>query len=159
MPSSEPSSTPRGAGVAPTFSERLWLGPVGWFGIVALAGCLGIAVLPVDDVLALAVAAVALVVLVVIAVLTTTRVEVSGGELFAGSAHVPLDLLGDVRVLDAAALRTELGPSLDARAHLSLRGWIHSAVRVELVDPADPTPYWIVTSRRPEELAAALRTR
>ncbi|HWJ84512.1 MAG TPA: DUF3093 family protein, partial [Cellulomonas sp.] len=37
--------------------------------------------------------------------------------------------------------------------------WIHAGVRIELVDPADPTPYWIVTSRRPDELAAALRGR
>ena len=148
-----PSSTT----VVPTFSERLWFGPLGWAGIVALAGCLGIAALPVDDVLALVVAVAVLVALVVLAVATTTRVAVVDGELVAGAAHVPLELLGEVRVLDAAALRTELGPRLDARAHLCMRGWIHRGVRIELVDPADPTPYWIVSSRRPDDLAAALR--
>ncbi|MEN0129781.1 MAG: DUF3093 domain-containing protein [Brevundimonas sp.] len=141
------------------YSERLWFGPAGWAGIAALATFLGIALLPVDGRLALAVAVVALVVLVLLAVRTTTLVEVSAGELRAGSAHIPVELLGEVRELDAAALRAELGPRLDARAHLCLRGWIHSGLRIELADPSDPTPYWIVTTRRPAQLAAALRAR
>jgi hypothetical protein len=29
-------------------------------------------------------------------------------------------------------------------------------VRVELTDPEDPTPYWLVSSRRPDALARAL---
>jgi hypothetical protein len=29
-------------------------------------------------------------------------------------------------------------------------------VRVEITDPADPAPYWLVSSRRPVELAEAL---
>ncbi|MDM7831376.1 DUF3093 domain-containing protein [Cellulomonas edaphi] len=144
------------APVTPTYSEKLWLGPLGWAGVVGLAACLGVAVLPVDALLSLVVGVVAVAALVFLGMATTTRVTVDGGELHAGDAHIPLELLGAVRVLDARELRAELGPRLDARAHLCLRGWIHSGVRVELVDPADPTPYWIVSSRRPEQLAAAL---
>jgi hypothetical protein len=29
-------------------------------------------------------------------------------------------------------------------------------VRVDLEDPLDPTPYWLLSTRRPQELAAAL---
>jgi len=148
---------PSNAPATHVFSERLWLGPLGWFGVLALAGCLGLAALPVDALLALVVAVVAAVALVVLAFATTTTVSVTGGELHAGDAHIPLTLLGEVRELEADELRAELGPRLDARAHLCMRGWIHRAVRVELVDPADPTPYWIVSTRRPDALAAALR--
>lgn len=31
-----------------------------------------------------------------------------------------------------------------------------TAVRVEVLDPEDPTPYWVVSTRRPMELAASL---
>jgi hypothetical protein len=31
------------------------------------------------------------------------------------------------------------------------------AVRIEVVDPDDPTPYWVISTRRPEDLIAALR--
>jgi hypothetical protein len=117
---------------------------------------LGVVLLPVDAVLAVVVALVALAGGLTAAVLLTPTVSVRDGVLRAGRAHIPLTLLGDVTVLDADALRTELGPRLDARAHVCLRGWVRSGVRVELTDPADPTPYWLVSSRRPDELARAI---
>ena len=48
------------------------------------------------------------------------------------------------------------GPEADARAFLLLRPYLKRAVRVEITDPADPAPYWLVSSRRPDELAGAL---
>ena len=38
-----------------------------------------------------------------------------------------------------------------------LRPYLSRAVRIGIDDPADPTPYWLVSSRRPDRLAAALR--
>ncbi len=49
------------------------------------------------------------------------------------------------------------GPEADARAYLLLRPYLKRAVRVEITDPADPAPYWLVSSRRPEELARAVQ--
>ena len=48
------------------------------------------------------------------------------------------------------------GPEANARAYLVLRPYLKRAVKVEITDPADPTPYWLVSSRRPEDLAGAL---
>jgi hypothetical protein len=138
------------------FTERLWPGPVAGLVAVGLAGMLTLSFLPVRLWVALTAGVLALVVGAVLGVVTAPRVEVRGGELRAGSAHVPLDLLGPARVLDRAKTRQELGPALDARAYLCLRSWIGSAVRVEVRDPLDPTPYWIVSTRRPETLAAAV---
>ena len=45
---------------------------------------------------------------------------------------------------------------LDARAWLLIRGWVDPVVRVRLTDPKDPTPYWLVSSRHPEAVVAAL---
>jgi len=36
------------------------------------------------------------------------------------------------------------------------RPWIKGAVQVLLDDPADPTPFWVVSSRHPVDLATAL---
>ena len=41
-------------------------------------------------------------------------------------------------------------------AYLLLRPYVGRAVRVEVVDPHDPTPYWVVASRHPDALAACL---
>jgi hypothetical protein len=123
---------------------------------VGIAGMLTLSFLPVGLGVALAAAALALVAGVVLGIVTATRVQVDGGELRAGSAHVPLELLGPTRILDRATVRVELGPALDARAYVCLRSGIGTAVRVEVRDPLDPTPYWIVSTRRPEALAAAV---
>jgi hypothetical protein len=45
----------------------------------------------------------------------------------------------------------------DARAYLLLRPYLKRGVRVDIVDPDDPTPYWLVSCRRPEDLVSAVR--
>ena len=52
-----------------------------------------------------------------------------------------------------------MGPDADARAFLVIRPYLTRAVRVPVTDPADPTPYWLVGSRHPDALAAALNAR
>jgi len=139
-----------------THSERLWFGPTGWFGVLGFAVVLVIALYPVGVAPALVAGAVTLAVGLAVAAAWATRVRVADGELWAGPAHLPLTLTGEVRALDAGATREELGPRLDARAYVLLRAWARTAVRVEVADPADPTPYWLVSTRRPADLAAAI---
>lgn len=96
--------------------------------------------------------------LAVIGALTLTApvIEVSDGMLRAGRARIELALLGDAVPASPAAARVELGTGLDARAFLVIRGWSKEVVRIPVLDAADPTPYWLVSSRRPNELAAAI---
>ena len=86
----------------------------------------------------------------------SARVSVRDGVFRAGRASIPVALLGQVTPLDAEATRRTAGVDADARAFLLLRPYLKRAVRVEVADPADPTPYWLVSTRRPDQLAAAL---
>lgn len=140
----------------PVFREVLWPAPLGWVLVatVALMAWLALAVL--DPRIAIGGSVAVLVLGVVLLVRSSPRVEVTGGELRAGRAHIPVELLARPQALDAQRTRTALGPQLDARAHLCLRGWIPTAVRIDVVDPQDPTPYWLVSTRRPDELVRAL---
>ena len=61
-----------------------------------------------------------------------------------------------MRPLDAAGTRARSGVEADARAHLVLRPWVSTTVELTLADPADPVPYWLVSTRRPGALASAL---
>jgi hypothetical protein len=85
------------------------------------------------------------------------EVAVQHGELRAGRAHIPAELLAEPTVLDAEATRLQTGRDADARAYLLLRPYVRGSVRVTVRDPDDPTPYWLVSTRRPERLVAALR--
>ena len=84
------------------------------------------------------------------------RIRVTAGSLVAGDARVPLGALGEARALDADEARAWRTHRADARAHMVLRAYIPTAVRVEVTDPGDPTPYLYLSTRRPERLAAAL---
>ncbi len=86
----------------------------------------------------------------------SARVTVSEGRLHAGKARIGLEHVGEVTTLDADAMRLQAGRDADARAYLLLRPYLKRGVRVEITDPADPAPYWLISSRRPEHLAAAL---
>jgi len=62
-----------------------------------------------------------------------------------------------VAVLTPESKRDLLGPYTEPHAFVIQRPWVSGAVQIRLDDPADATPYWIVSSRHPERLAAALR--
>ena len=83
-------------------------------------------------------------------------VSVDGTTFRAGRAHIPLELVGPATALDADGVRRQAGVDADARAYLLLRPYLKRGVRVDIEDPADPTPYWLVSSRRPDALVSAL---
>ncbi|MBQ0864216.1 DUF3093 domain-containing protein [Streptomyces smyrnaeus] len=86
----------------------------------------------------------------------SVRVRVVAGSLVAGDARIPVTALGEAEPLDAEAARAWRTYKADTRAHMVLRGYIPTAVRVEVTDPEDPTPYVYVSTRHPQQLAAAL---
>jgi hypothetical protein len=84
------------------------------------------------------------------------RVQVTGGELRAGDARLALRHVGHVDVVPREGKQVALGPELDPAAHLVHRAWVGPIVRIEVTDPDDDTPYWIVSTRDPDALVAAL---
>lgn len=76
--------------------------------------------------------------------------------LRVGPAFVEASHVGEVVALNRADYRTRLGTGADARAYLVTRPYLDHGVMVAIDDPADPTPYWLVSSRRAEALATAL---
>lgn len=90
------------------------------------------------------------------AALTAPTIVVGNGMLHAGAARVPVSLLGDTTVSRGDDARLARGVELDARAFLVLRPDVDPVLRITLLDPEDPAPYWLVSTRRPDQLAAAI---
>jgi hypothetical protein len=88
----------------------------------------------------------------------SARVVVADAELHVGRARIGAVHVGAATALDADATRRLAGVDADARAHLLLRPYLKRAVRVEIIDPDDPTPYWLVSTRHPDRLASAVAT-
>ena len=87
------------------------------------------------------------------------RVRIADGVLHVPGARIPLDHLGGVTPLTREGTRRVRGPLAEPRAFVASRGWLSESVRVQVEDPEDDTPYWLVGTRRPQELAAALQRR
>lgn len=139
------------------YDERLTV-PRSWW-LMALLGValLGAALLPLGLVALLGgVAAGAVGVASALTTYGSARIRVVAGTLLAGAAQVPLSALGEAHALDADEAFAWRTRHADARAHMLLRAYIPTAVRVEVTDPADPTPYLYLSTRQPKRLAAAL---
>lgn len=87
---------------------------------------------------------------------SSATIEVTGAVLRAGRDTLALSEAGEVIALDekqAAALR---GPRADPAAHILLRPYLKRAVYIGIADADEGVPYWLVATRHPEELAAAI---
>lgn len=79
-----------------------------------------------------------------------------GGLLTVGRSRLELTAVGRASALDRDQARVLRGRGYDPLAHHVLRGWKPRAVRLDLADPRDPTPYWFVSCSAPELVVAAV---
>jgi hypothetical protein len=140
------------------YAERLTV-PLRWWvqGTMLVASLWLALVVAVPEALAWSITAAALAVMVTLFVAYGRPwVAVDATTFRAGRAHLPLEHVGPATSLDADGVRRQAGVDADARAYLLLRPYLKRGVRVDVVDPADPTPYWLVSCRRPDALVSAL---
>lgn len=142
--------------VSPHYRERLLPGPGMFIAWLLLIPAVSLVMTPINRGAAIPTAVVLYLVVAAIFVLTSPTIEVRDGTLTAGRASIPVDLVGTIEALGEESLRASIGQEADARNYLLVRGWIHRGLKLEIVDESDPTPYWIVTSRKPLALAKAL---
>jgi hypothetical protein len=132
---------------------------VSWW-IIAAAAVVTLWVItavPAGTIAGTAVAGVALVLLLAFFIrYGGARVEVDVQSLRAGQAVIERSYLGKVEALTGDDARHAFGRDCDPKAYLLLRSYVSGAVRVEITDPRDPAPYWVIATRDPERLAAAL---
>lgn len=144
----------------PTYSERLWPGPVVW--ILAVGTIAALAIAYGSSLGALTGWLVALGAGAITASLiarSAAQVTVTEQQLCAGRAALAWEFAGRVLPLDGEAARTARGPQGDPTAFLLLRPGVGpGAVVVEVTDPADPHRTWLIATRHPERLARAIET-
>lgn len=143
------------------YEERWAVPPAGWLAALVVAGIAAAslhggaggwrAVVPYAVLLPGAV--------VLLLLASRPRVRVTEGVLHVPGARIGLEHLGGVTPLDREGTRQARGPLAVPRAFVATRPWLGSSVRVQVEDPADDTPYWLIGTRRPQRLAACLQQR
>lgn len=138
------------------FVERLW--PSWWLWIVALmfAGLSYMVLAPVGVAWGIGAAVGMYLLCTIILIATTPKIVVTETTLQVGRAGIEREHLGPVTGYRGDDATYQRGPGLHGLAFLCLRGWISPVVRIQITDRRDRTPYWLTSTRRPEELVAAL---
>ncbi|MEO5920124.1 MAG: DUF3093 domain-containing protein [Pseudolysinimonas sp.] len=139
-----------------TYRERLWPAPWVFLATALVIPASLLVFLPISLPAGIAVAIGLYAAIVGVLLATTATIEVTEDRLRAGKARIERSFVAGAQAFEGADATAERGVRLDARAWLLLRGWLPGVVRIEIDDPQDPTPYWLVSSRNPSRLAATL---
>jgi hypothetical protein len=149
-----PATSPAGP---PGYRERLLPGIGTWVVAIVFGAMLGIIIFPLSPTVSVIIAVVGALAAAVIIALTSPVVAVDAGIFHLGRARIPVRLLGEPVVLEGEEWTAAMSTGFEPLAFHCTRGWIHSGVRVPVLDESDPVPAWVASTRRPQDLALALR--
>ncbi|MFE1645102.1 DUF3093 domain-containing protein [Microbacterium sp. P01] len=143
---------------APVYRERL--GPSLWAMVAAAlsAPMAALVFVQLNPTLALAVGAVVGAAIIALMIAGSPVVEIRNGWLYAGRAHIEVRHLGGTEVFRGDEARAARGVGLHPRSWHVIRGGIDGIAVIEVTDPDDPCPSWVISSRTPDRLAAAVRS-
>ncbi|MFW0774936.1 DUF3093 domain-containing protein [Paenarthrobacter nitroguajacolicus] len=140
------------------YTEKLWPSVWIWVVVVGLSAAGVLMFGPISAAAGIIAALVLLAIMVIMLVLSTPTITVTADTVTVGRASIDRKFIGSVQAFKKAEATAERGPRLNGLAYMCFRGWIDAVVRIEITDPADRTPYWLASSRRPDELVSALTT-
>jgi hypothetical protein len=138
------------------YREKLWPAPWLFISTALVIPASLLVFLPISQLAGIVTAAVLYLGCVGLLLLSAPTLEVTKDQIVAGKARLPMAVVGSAEAFGGDEARLERGQRLDARAWLMIRGWIDPVVRVELVDEHDPTPYWLLSTRRPQAVVDAI---
>jgi len=83
-------------------------------------------------------------------------VEVRDGAVRAGNAALPLTAVSEVVTLDENQTARMRGPRADPAAYLYSRPYLKESVYLAVALAGSTAPYWLIGTRHPADLAAAI---
>jgi hypothetical protein len=141
----------------PAYVENLSVRPIWW--VVAL----GVATLAAGELAAgfdwrvglLALLATVLPTVAILGGIGRLSLRVDETGFTAGGRTLAFEDMESVEALDRERTRERIGPAADPAAHLVYRGYVAESVLIRPLD-ATATPYWLVSTRRPQQVVAAV---
>ncbi len=142
---------------APIFQEKLswswWL----WSFAIFMAGSLSLAIWAALGISgALIVSAIQLVILFIAEQKSSLKITLTKGWLLVGPAAIERAFIHNFVPLDFKEFKRVRGVDADPASYLQIRFWVSNAIKIDLRDPKDRTPYWLISTNRANELAKLL---
>jgi len=141
----------------PIFQEKLswslWL----WCFSIFMTGSLSLAVwAAIGNQAAIIVSLIQVGLLILAAEKTALKITVTKGWFLVGPAAIERAFIHNFMALGASEFKRTRGIDADPASYLQIRFWVNSAIKIELRDPKDKTPYWLISTNRANELAKIL---
>lgn len=83
-------------------------------------------------------------------------IEVTGSSIRVAGGLLEREFIREIVLLDETEMKIERSTNLNSLAFLAIRFWVRGGMKIVLNDPRDPTPYWLVSSRRVQEIKQLL---
>ncbi len=87
---------------------------------------------------------------------SSLKITLTKGWLLVGPAAIERAYIHNFRALDFKEFRRIRGVDADPASYLQIRFWVNTAITIDLRDPKDKTPYWLISTNRANELTKLL---
>jgi len=136
-----------------SYSERVFPGLSFFLATLFAPAALYLIVLAFDDFWALITFVVSEIVIIFLGLFAAPTLSLSSKMLSIGRVSIPTQYVKGITAIEASAQQSEKGPKLNPSAYVRFQVGVKGLLKVELNDPNDPTPYWLISSRNPELVA------
>ena len=87
---------------------------------------------------------------------TALEITVTKGWFLVGPAAIERAFIHNFKALELKEYKRIRGVDADPASYLQIRFWVNTAIKIDLRDPKDKTPYWLISTNRANELAKVL---
>jgi hypothetical protein len=141
----------------PLYQEKLswswWL----WLFAIFMTGSLSLSIwAALGDRAAIITSVIEILLLLIAQSKSALEITVTKGWLLVGPAAIERAFIHNFQALSKSEFRRVRGVDGDPASYLQIRFWVNTAIKIELRDPRDRTPYWLVSTNRANELAKIL---
>jgi len=136
-----------------SYSERVFPGLSFFLATLFAPAALYLIVLAFDDLWALITFVVSELAIIFLGLFAAPTLSLSSKTLSIGNVQIPTQYVKAITGVDPSAQQSEKGPKLNPSAYVRFQVGVKGLIKVELNDPNDPTPYWLISSRNPDLVA------
>lgn len=140
-----------------TYFEQISWGIWIWFFVSILCGSIYLAIwAPLGNIPALVVTLISIFGFYYLCLKMQTTTYIQDNFLYVNQAKIDLKFLKNAKALNEVEFQKVIGSDADPAAFLATNFWVKTGVKIEVNDKNDPTPYWLISSRKAVELAKKL---
>ena len=140
-----------------TFFEQISWGIWVWLFVAFLCSSIYLAIwAPLGNIPALVITLISIFGFYYLSLKLQTTTLIQGNFLYVNDAKIELKFLKNAQALNEFEFKQAIGSNVDPAAFLATNFWTKTGVKVEINDKNDPTPYWLISSKRATELAEKL---